>query len=209
MKKGVFIVIDGMDGSGKSTEVKLLRKDLRGRRALFTHEPGGTPHAEKIRRVLLTHKAGKRDAFTDFFLFWAARSAHVREAIIPALKAGKVVVSDRFDSSTYAFQVRAEKHPELENPFWECRRAVLGKYTPDAYIILDLPAIVSARRRRTDRSKKLTTFDKQKLAYHERVRAGVKKFKPDAKVYSINANRGIEEVHADVRRIVQRLIAKR
>ncbi|MCR4325528.1 MAG: dTMP kinase [Patescibacteria group bacterium] len=209
MKRGVFIVIDGMDGSGKSTEVRLLRKDLRGTPALFTHEPGGTPHAEKIREVLLTHKAGRRDAFMDFFLFWAARVAHMREAIIPALKAGKVVVTDRFDSSTYAFQVRAEKHSELERPFWECRKAVLGKYTPDAYIILDLPAAASARRRRADRSKKLTTFDKQNIRYHERVRAGFKKFKPDSEMHFVNANRDVADVHADVRRIVQRLLAKR
>lgn len=206
MKRGKFIVIDGMDGSGKSTEVRLLKKELGARAGFFTHEPGGTPHAEKIRKILLTHKAGKRDVYTDFFLFWAARAAHVKEAIIPALEKGKLVLTDRFDSSTYAFQVAAEKHPELEAAFWACRKAVLGAHAPDAYIILDLPAEVSAARRRKDKSKTLTNFDKQSIAYHDRVREGFKKFDPGAHVYIVDANRSIEAVHEDIRRLIERIL---
>ncbi len=203
--KGKFIVIDGIDGSGKTTELKLLKRELRGKPAFFTYEPGGTPHAEKIRKVLLTHKAGKRDPLADFFLFWAARAAHMNEAIIPALERGRIVISDRFDSSTYAFQVIAERRSELETAFWACRKAVLGENAPDAYIILDLDPKAAMQYRTRDKSKMLNSFDKQSLAYHERVRAGFKKFKPGAKTYFVDANRSLEEVHADVARIVKRI----
>ena len=206
MKKGKFIVIDGMDGSGKTTEVKLLKKQLAGRPTFFTYEPGGTPHAEKIRKVLLTHKSGERDVLTDFFLFWAARSAHVAEAIAPALAKGKTVISDRFDSSTFAFQVSAEKRSGLEATFWACRKAVLGKNAPDAYIILDTSPEVAVRRRISDKSKTLTTFDKQSLAYHRRVRAGFRKFKPGSKVYFVDSDCSVEETHAKVWYIVKRIL---
>jgi len=178
---------------------------LRGRPTFFTYEPGGTPYAEKIRSVLLTHKAGKRNPLTDFFLFWAARAAHMKDAIIPALEKGKVVISDRFDSSTYAFQIGAENHKDLEAAFWASRRAVLGKYVPDAYIILDLSPEIAIERRNRDKSKTLTTFDKQSLAYHTRVRVGFKKFKPGNKVYFVNSNRSAKETHADVYAIVKRI----
>ena len=206
MKKGKFIVIDGMDGSGKTTELRLLKKEARLRGALFTYEPGGTSRAEKIRRALLTHKAGKRDAVSDFFLFWAARAAHVEEAIAPALAKGKHVISDRFDSSTFAFQVVAEQRKDLENAFWACRKAVLGKHAPDAYIILDMSPQAALVRRKRDRSKALTTFDKQSLAYHARVRAGFRKFKPGAKVYFIDGSGSPEVTHAKVWYVVKRIL---
>lgn len=195
-----------MDGSGKTTELRFLKKELRGRRAVFTYEPGGTPRAEKIRKTLLTHKAGKRNPTTDFFLFWAARAAHMQELIAPALNRDKVVISDRFDSSTYAFQIAAEGRADLEEAFWACRKAVVGKNIPDAYIFLDMSPEAALRRRRADKSKVMTSFDKQKLAYHKRVRAGFKKFKPGTKVYFIDASRTPEAVHADVWRVVKRIL---
>jgi len=206
MKKGTFIVIDGIDGSGKTTELRFLQKELRGRRTLLTSEPGGTPRAEKIRKTLLTHRPGKRDALMDFFLFWAARAAHVGEAIAPALAKGAIVISDRFDSSTFAYQIEAEKRTDLTDAFWACRKAVVGKHAPDAYIILDMDPRIALRRRKDDTSKAMTSFDLQKLAYHKRVRAGFKKFKPGTKIYFVNANRTPEEVHADVWPIVKRVL---
>lgn len=206
MKRGKFIVIDGMDGSGKTTELKLLEKEARLRGALFTYEPGGTPRSEQIRKVLLTHKAGKRNAVTDFFLFWAARAAHMEEAIAPALAKGKTVISDRFDSSTYAFQVAAEQRKDLEPVFWACREAIVGKNTPDAYIILDISPEAGLRRRKVG-AKAMTTFDKQSLAYHARVRAGFKKFKPDSKVYFIDGSGSPEMTHAKVWYLVKRILA--
>ncbi len=206
MKRGKFIVIDGLDGSGKTTEMRLLKKEARLKGALFTCEPGGTPRAEKIRTALLTHEAGKRDPVSDFFLFWAARAAHMREAIAPALAKGKTVITDRFDSSTYAFQVVAEERKDLDGIFWACRKAVLGVNVPDAYIILDMAPEDALARRKRDRSKAMTSFDKQKMAYHRRVRAGFKKFKPGTKIYFIDSSESPEITHAKVWYVVKKIL---
>ena len=206
MKKGKFIVIDGMDGSGKTTEIRLLKNELKGHSTLFTYEPGGTPHADTIRAVLLSYGTGVRDALTDFFLFWAARASHVEEVVRPALAKGTNVIYDRFDSSTYAFQIGAEEHPELEEAFWACRKAVLGECVPDAYIILDLPPSSAMKRRESDTSKALTVFDTQKLDYHTRARAGYKKFKPDSNVYIVDSSVSAEETHANVWPIVKQIL---
>src|SRR3989344_7639591 len=120
MQKGKFIVIDGIDGSGKGTQVKLLKRAL-GKNTIFTHEPGGTPKAEAIRKLLLERKKEFSTPLADFLLFWAARADHVEKVILPALRAGKNVITDRFDSSTLAFQICAEQAPELKSLFEECR----------------------------------------------------------------------------------------
>jgi dTMP kinase len=203
MKRGTFIVIDGMDGSGKTTEMKFLKKEFP--HAVFTYEPGGTPRSEKIRRALLTHDAGKRDAVADFFLFWASRATLMQDLVAPALKKGKMVITDRFDSSTYAFQVSAEARKDLEPVFWTCREAIVDGNAPDAYIFLDITPEIALRRRRIDKSKTMTGFDKQKLAYHKRVREGFKKFKPGVKVYVVDADRTPEEVHKDVCHAIRRV----
>ena len=104
MSKGKFIVIDGIGGCGKTTHAKLLRARME-KDTVLTHEPGGTPIAEKIRKLLLHGLIPTADVATEFFLFWTARAEHMREKIIPALRAGRNVISDRFDSSTFAFQI--------------------------------------------------------------------------------------------------------
>lgn len=124
----------------------------------------------------------------------------MEQLIIPALRAGKNIISDRFDSSTFAFQVCAEQHPELEDLFYECRKAVLGEYVPDAYIFLDLPADEAIKRRKGDATKAMDSFDKKNSGYHERVRVGFKKFRPGGKseVFLVDASRTSEEVHKEV-----------
>ncbi|MDO8562131.1 MAG: dTMP kinase, partial [bacterium] len=121
MARGKFIVIDGIDGSGKGKQVELLKRTL-GKNVIFTHEPGGTPKAEKIRKLLLERTEETPAPLADFLLFWAARADHVEKVILPALRAGKTVITDRFDSSTFAFQVYAERFPESESLFEECRK---------------------------------------------------------------------------------------
>src|SRR5262245_37073469 len=106
MKKGLFIVIDGLGGSGKSTQMELLKRRLP--KALFTKEPGGAPRAEKIRSILKEGDGTAPDPMTDFFLFWAARAEHMARLIKPALSKGRTVFSDRFDSSTFAMQIRGD-----------------------------------------------------------------------------------------------------
>ncbi|MDO8481844.1 MAG: dTMP kinase [bacterium] len=203
MHKGKFIVIDGIDGSGKGTQIKLLKRVL-GKHTIFTHEPGGTPKAEEIRKILLERKKESPAPLADFFLFWAARRDHVEKVIIPALRAGKNVITDRFDSSTFAFQVCAEQVSELKSLFEVCRKIVLGKCMPDAYIILDMPAETAMKWRSKNPVKKAVFFDKKPLTYHKRARLGFKKFAglTSSKVFFVNANRSSEEVHEEILSIV-------
>lgn len=206
MKRGTFIVIDGIGGCGKTTHAKLLRARM-GKGTVLTHEPGGAPLAEKIRKLLLRGLIPNADVVTEFFLFWTARAEHMREKIVPALRAGKNVISDRFDSSTFAFQICGEKCPQLTKLFWEARKAVLEKYEPDAYIVLDIPVAV-AEKRRAGRPPRKDRFDDNPRAYQARVRTGFKAFAKEIgpRAQIVNANRKSRKVEEDIWRIVSKKI---
>lgn len=206
MKRGKFIVIDGVDGSGKGTEIELLKEALSGTGTIFTHEPVATKRGEEIRKILMARN-GEDSPASDFFLFWAARAAHIEEVIKPALRAGKNVICDRFDSSTFAYQIIADGHPELAPLCAACRKAVLGDCIPDAYIFLDLPVSVSIKRLKGDATK-TTKYDIKPTAYHEAVRNGFKEFakKIGLRAYIVDANRTPKKVDADVWAIVSRIL---
>lgn len=206
MRRGKFIVIDGIDGSGKGTEIRLLKKAFAGTGTIFTREPGATQRAQEIRNILL-ERSKKDSSVSDSFLFWAARVMHVEEVIKPALSAGKNVISDRFDSSTFAYQVIADKHPELRPLFSECRKVVLRKCVPDAYIFLDLPVSVSMKRIKGDSTKR-NKYDVKPEGYHKMVRQGFKKFASAtrSKVFIVDASPSPEGVHKEVLGIVKKLL---
>ena len=196
-------MIDGLGGSGKTTQVEMLKGRMPD--AVFTKEPGGAPRAEKIRFIL---KEGDGDAMAplaDFFLFWAARAEHIHALIRPALSEGKTVVSDRFDSSTFAMQVRGDEQSNLEDFFWQCRSATLGDFAPDTYIILDA-AHATAKNRRTGRNQGEDRFDDRGEAYQLRVREGYKEFVTHIGGHVIDAGRRPEEVAGEIWRIVEPLI---
>lgn len=206
MRRGIFIVIDGVDGSGKSTQVKMLRKSYP--RALITHDPGGTEAGEVIRSFIL----GKHSLspFAVLFLFLASRAALVEQKIIPALSKGKLVICDRFDSSTFAYQAYAGKRPGFAKLVEDFRADVFKQYAPDAYIMLDSDPAKARVRLFKSRGKNLNAYDKKPLSYHRQVRAGFKKFKPKgSKVFIVNAERTPGEVFKDVSVLVQRLAKKR
>lgn len=207
MKKGKFIVIDGIGGCGKTTHAKLLYARM-GKGTVFTHEPGGAPLAEKIRKLILHDLVPTANVLTDFFLFWTARAEHMREKIAPALRAGKDVVCDRFDSSTFAFQIFGEKHPELTKLFWEARAVVLAGNEPDAYIILDIPVAV-AERRRAGRPPRKDRFDENPRTFQGRVRTGFQKFAEELgpRAHVVNANRTPQEVDKEIWQIVSSALA--
>lgn len=208
--QGKFAVVDGMDGSGKGTQLALLRGPLHDLDIHYTREPGGngSPTAEFIRKVILEPHEFNIDpkAVCDFFLFWASRGQHVEEVVLPNLERGVHVLSDRYDSSTVAFQIYGEQRREgMEALFYAVRRAMPAYYRPHGYIILDLPAEVAYERRKADLVQSKTRFDLKPVEYHERVRQGFKDFaqwlrksEPHTKVYLIDATHSREEVHRDV-----------
>lgn len=197
-----FVVIDGVDGCGKGTQIDLL-KDILPKDVLFTHEPGGTPFAEEIRKFVLRTHTEKISPISYFFMFWAARDVHVQNKILPALKEGKRVISDRFDSSTFAFQIRGDERRDLENLFSQVRNYILKDCSP-FYIFLDLPPEVSLERMEKDANREKTHFDLKPLDYHERVRDGFKEFAsryPDGYMI-VDANRSVEEIHEEIKQLV-------
>lgn len=207
--RGKFIVLDGGEGAGKSTVAGFLKTKLPNERFLFTREPGGTPLAEKIRAVIISPEDSEASAETQFGLIWAARFDHVQKKIIPALKERKTVISERFDSSTYAYQIYGQEAPHLK-PLFRTYRKLLGEYVPDLYILLDVaPKEGLARMRRRNRKKgeSLDSFEKRELAFHERVRAGLLEFVKAVPSVTVDANRPLSDVQKEVLDVLRHAIA--
>jgi dTMP kinase len=167
MTRGVFLSLDGLDGTGKSTQCRILADWLRGEGHEVTTcaDPGGTPTGEMLRTLLLDHR-GEITVACEAFLFMASRSQLVAEAIRPALDAGQVVLADRFLLANVVYQGYAGGiDPEL---LWSMGRLATGGLEPALTIVLDLP-VETARARRQRAADRVERRD---AAYHQRVRNG-------------------------------------
>lgn len=203
-----YVVFDGMDGSGKGTQMKLLEEKFASS-VVFTREPGGTLFAEEIRKLVRDNPlAGKSTALNNFLLFWAAREELQHNLVVPSLQAGKHVFSDRGDSSTFAFQLYGENHRELLDIFLYLQGLVfdtMKRHSPDLYIVFDLSADVARERALQDASRTPNHFDVRPREYYERVRDGFKKFAkyvPSGTLVMIDATFSVEEIHKHVLRIL-------
>lgn len=203
--KGRLIVIDGLDGCGKGTQLKLLMKKYPDRgRVIFTREPGGTPYGEKIRRLILEDDSKDTQALTQLLLQFAQRVEHM-EMIRKYLMLGISAFSDRCDSSTLAFQLHGEKALELMPIFQLLRAKTVAGLNPH-YIILNLSAEEAHRRMEDDRNRQATHYDLRPLEYHERVYKGFQQVAEYAEVSYINAGRSIEEVYRDISILVEDIL---
>lgn len=166
---GAFIVIEGPEGAGKSTLARWLagRFLADGRPVLTVREPGGTPVAEAARKVALK-SPHELPAAAELFLFLAARADLVARVIRPALESGEVVLADRFDLSTIAYQVAGRGMPRDE--VMAALRLARGGLVPDRTLVLDVPVAVGRERQRKVR-KAQDRFERADDAFHERVRA--------------------------------------
>jgi len=163
---GRFIVIDGVDGAGKSTQALRLVNYYKSRGAAVEHlrEPGGTCYGEAIRAILLS-KEYPRGAAAEALGFFAARAQLLEERILPSLERGEIVICERWVSSTYAYQSAAFL---LDSKFVERLEALVVRRNPDLLIILDLPVADSLARIRGE----LDGIERRGNDYFERVRAG-------------------------------------
>lgn len=201
----VFIVLDGGEGSGKSTMVRRLKTHF-GERILTTREPGGSPFGERVRGLVLSDDAAHCDAETNFCLFWASRRAHVMQKIRPALDQGISVICDRFDSSTWAYQICGQEQRQLADLFWSMRKHMIAGSEPDAYLWMDVSPEVGLARARS-RGDVATHYDVAELDFHHRVRWGFDEFFGDKRVTQhrahINTEQPEDDVFEEVRRFVE------
>lgn len=205
MSHGTFIVIEGGDGSGKTTMVDKLRGEFP--EIVYTQDPGGTAFGEKIRDFILSNETAGIDSKTEMLLFHAARAQLVAEVIRPALREGRAVVSNRFELSSIAYQIYGREKPELMPMLRSISETILEKCVPDMCIFLDVAPEIGIERIKT-RAETPTRFDNEALAFHARVREGYKKHIGEfGQPVIVDASRPMEEVWVDVRKAVQSAIS--
>ncbi len=208
-RRGRFITLEGPEGSGKTTAARHLVDWLatRGRDALLTHEPGGTPLGEEIRRIVL-HMRGMSDDLdprADALLYAAARAQHVARVIRPALESGRWVVCARFADSSLAYQGTAYGN-DMEQLRSLQQFATFG-LQPDLTLLLDVPVEVGLRRKRHGAWNRFEST--QDVAFFEKVRAGYRAIAADepARVALIDGSGSVEESDRLVRDAVAPLLA--
>jgi len=184
---GKLIVIDGPDGGGKTTQIGILRDTLAHRYSrppedfVFTREPGGSTFAEQIRALILSEGSRGVSAEIMIQLFGAARFEHLRSTIEPALAEGRIVVTDRFDAATYAYQITAQKGGKEARRLFEMQRALLEEREVFngrdwTTIILDVEPETGRQRLAERGGEKLNHFDERPLSFHYDVRTGFKHY---------------------------------
>jgi len=209
MDKGFMIVCDGSNGAGKTTVIKAIEAHLndRGLQAVVTREPGGTVIGEKIRDILLCPDTPEMSDIAELMLFGAARAQHVKEKILPAIQAGKAVVSDRFDAATLSFQHYA-RGLDL-GLVRQINALALDGFRPDMNIILDLDPAIGLERVH-QRGERLDRMEAQKLEFLQRARQGYleqARLAP-ALFRVLDAGRPLAQVVADALGIVDELIRR-
>ena len=206
---GSFISFEGVEGSGKSTQVKLAAEALSnsGKSVVLTAEPGGTPISQDIRKVLLDSANSAMEPVTELLLYAAARRQHLHELILPALCEGKVVITDRFSDSTRAYQGTGR---ELDMQIIaELDQIVTGGLKPDLTIILDMDVEEGLKRNRD--AGKRDRLELEDLEFHKRVRQGfmdIAKAEPE-RVKLINVGGTKDEVHEEVMRVIKEALPTR
>ena len=205
MSRGRFIVLEGGEGGGKSTQARRLHDHLaaRGRRVLLTREPGGSPLAEAIRSLVLGEWPEGVDAITELLLIFAARAAHLHATIRPALDAGTDVICDRFVDASYAYQGAGRRLGMA--PVAALEQLVLGDLLPDRVLLLDIAPEAGQQRIATRGGN--NRFDAESMAFMARVRAAylARAAAAPARYAVIDAGRDVEVVAAELIAIVEAL----
>jgi len=207
MKKGFMLVCDGSNGAGKTTVIKTIQQYLtdKGFDVIVTREPGGTPIGEKIREVILDPSTPEMCDMTELMLFGAARAQHIHEKILPALSAGQIVISDRFDAATFSFQHYA-RGLDLQT-ICNINDMALNGFSPDMNIILDLDPITGLERVK-QRGEGLDRLEDEKIDFLQKARKGyLKQAEQKPEIFTvIDASQSQADVAAQVLSVVDQLI---
>ncbi len=197
---GFFIAFEGADGSGKSTQMRMLAERLEelGASVVQTREPGGCPVAEEIRDIVLSKDEKKMEALTEAMLYAAARAEHVRQVIMPSLNSGKLVLCDRYLLSSLAYQgygrqLGAEQVRRINEP------AVAG-CMPDITIFINVAPERAFKR--MNEQKELDRLEREDMSFHERVYNGFTELSNGEGVISIDARGSKFETHEIIKQTV-------
>ena len=206
--KGLFIVMEGPDGSGKTTQINLLKEYLEeaGYECLITREPGGTVIGEEVRQLILNPEHKEMSPVTEMLLYAASRAQLVHEVIGPALEEGKIVISDRFVDSSIVYQGIAR------NLGISTVSAVnapgIGIYRPDGIFFIDLSEEEGLRRKKEQ--KNLDRMEQEGIDFHHMVSEGYRKVlsgRPE--VMKIDGGRSIDTIQKKIRNHVDELLKKK
>lgn len=206
---GKFITFEGGEGTGKSTQIKLLADYLqqKGKNIAITKEPGGTEVGQEIRKLLLCGDKDMFDAVAEALLFFADRHIHMTKKVWPLMEKGDIVLSDRFADSTFAYQYYGYNKRVSKEILDQLYKIAVGDFKPDLTIILDIdPEIGLARsfsKAKTMAVKELR-FEGRELEFHHNLRQGfleIAQAEPQRCVV-LDANKTIEELHQDIVKVV-------
>ena len=211
--QGKFISLEGGEGAGKTTQIKMLADTLRatGFDPVITREPGGAPGAEMIRSLLVEGDINRWQPMTEALLHFAARLEHVRETIAPALEEGQWVVSDRFSDSTIAYQ--GYGHDLGQETMARLHELVLGGFQTDLTLILDIPVEAGLARAGKREAGKIEAgesagedrYERMDLDFHRRLRDGFLDIarRNSERCLIVDADQAPDQVHTLIREIVQ------
>ena len=206
--KGLFIVMEGPDGSGKTTQINLLKEYLEeaGYECLITREPGGTVIGEKVRQLILNPEHKEMSPVTEMLLYAASRAQLVHEVIGPALEEGKIVISDRVVDSSIVYQGIARKLGI--STVSAVNAPGIGIYRPDGIFFIDLSEAEGLRRKKEQ--KNLDRMEQEGIDFHHMVSEGYRKVlsgRPE--VMKIDGGRSIDTIQKKIRNHVDELLKKK
>lgn len=208
---GKFLTFEGIDGCGKSTQMRILASDLRlrGYEVITTREPGGTQFGNRLREVLLDIDE-QVDPLAELLVFAADRAQHVRTLIRPGLESNHIVLSDRYADATAAYQGAGRGFPA--STINHAIKLATGGLKPDLTLLFDLPVEVSLKRARQRHHEGIRPdrLDVEDVKFYERVRSSYLKLaSAEPKRFRIiDAGKAVEDVHAQVTKVVNEFLEK-
>lgn len=204
MKRGYFISFEGVDGSGKSTQITKLKEyfEKKGYKVVLTREPGGTDIGEKIRRIILEPSNGEMTYMTEALLYAASRAQHVEEVIKPAVESGKIVICDRFVDSSIAYQGYGRK-------LGECVEVInsyaIEKYIPDITFLMKVKPGVGSER---IKDRKRDRIEMESEEFYLRVYNGYEELEnrfPE-RIIGIDASHTIDDIQNNIIEHIEKLV---
>ncbi len=191
-----FIAFEGIDGSGKSTQLRLLAKSFEfgGLKFFCTREPGGSYVSELIRKILVKRQKENILPLTELLLIYAARHEHLKKKIVPNLK-NKIVLCDRYFYSTYCYQILTSNIPLTTLKY--LHRKVTNNLMPDLTVVIDIDFNVGIKRSLKNK-KNETRFELKDNSFHKKVSFGFKKLREKKKIKIFNGNKSKNEIHKNI-----------